>query len=101
MCSRAAGRLLTPGQRLELKLSRSDRVYHAGEALLGEVVVTVTGAAVQHNGLRVVASGSLQMRVSEKAVGVFEAFFLNVRPIPLLSEALEARSRPCRRDGGP
>jgi len=80
--------------RLELKLSRSDRVYHAGDTLQGEVVVTVAGGVAHHSGLRVTATGSVQMRVSEKVVGVFEAFFLNVQPIPLLNESIEARNAP-------
>ena len=76
---------------VEVKLSRSDRVYHAGDDLLGEVVVTCGPGGVQHSGIRVWATGSVSMRVSERAVGVFEAFFLNVRPIALLNETIEAR----------
>ncbi len=79
------------GVSVEIKLSRSDRVYHAGDKLLGEVVITSTNGPVLHGGVRVAASGSVQMRVSERAVGVFEAFFLNVRPVQLLSETLEVR----------
>ena len=75
---------------VEVKLSRSDRVYHAGERLNGEVVVT-SGGAVQHNSVVVHATGAAQMRVSEQAVGVFEAFFLNIRPVALLSESVEVR----------
>ena len=56
------------------------------------MVVTASGGVVHHSGLRVTATGSVQMRVSEKAVGVFEAFFLNVRPVQLLNEVVEARS---------
>jgi len=85
---------------VEVKLSRSDRVYHAGEDLLGEVVVSCGAGGVQHSGIRVCASGSVSMRVSERAVGVFEAFFLNVRPISLLNETVEARDAaapPCGR----
>lgn len=85
---------------VEVKLSRSDRVYHAGDDLLGEVVVTCGPGGVQHSGIRVCATGSVSMRVSERAVGVFEAFFLNVRPIALLNETVEARG-PQRRAAGP
>ena len=76
---------------IDVKLSRSDRVYHAGDQLLGEVVVSCLNGPLQHGGISVAASGSVQMRVSERAVGVFEAFFLNVRPVSLLSEVVEAR----------
>ncbi len=79
---------------LEVKLSRSDRVYHAGDNLVGEVVVV---GPVTHDGIRVSASGSVQMRVSERAVGVFESFFLAVRPVPLLSEVVEVRRSARRR----
>jgi hypothetical protein len=36
------------------------------------------------------------MRVSERAVGVFEAFFLNVRPVALLNETVEVRATHAR-----
>ena len=75
---------------VEVRLSRSDRVYHAGERLHGEVVVASSGS-VQHNGVVVHATGAAQMRVSEQSVGVFEAFFLNIRPVALLSESVEVR----------
>jgi hypothetical protein len=78
---------------ITVSLSRSDRVYNAGDKLLGEVIIT---GPVDHSGIRVTASGSVHMRVSERAVGVFEAFFLNVRPLSLLNEVVEAR----RRSGG-
>lgn len=74
---------------VEVKLSRSDRVYHAGEPLQGEVVVTSRSGPVHHNGVSVLATGAAQMRVSERAVGVFEAFFLNIRPVVLLNETVE------------
>lgn len=74
---------------VEVKLSRSDRVYHAGEPLQGEVVITSNSGPVHHNGVVVVATGAAQMRVSERAVGVFEAFFLNIRPVVLLNETVE------------
>ena len=76
---------------IEVRLSRSDRVYHAGDDLLGEVVVTCGPGGMQHSGIRVCGTGSVSMRVSERAVGVFEAFFLNVRPVALLNETVEAR----------
>jgi Vacuolar protein sorting-associated protein 26 len=90
--ARPARMNLDGGVELEIKLRKNDRVYHPGEALQGEVVVTASGGAVHHSGLRVSATGSVQMRVSEKAVGVFEAFFLNVRPVQLLNEVVEART---------
>jgi len=75
---------------IEVRLSRSDRVYHAGDELLGELLVDVARGSgpLHHSGLRVCATGSVQMRVSERSVGVFEAFFLNVRPVPLLNESV-------------
>ena len=82
---------------IEVRLSRSDRVYHAGDDLLGEVVVTCGPGGVQHSGIRVCGTGSVSMRVSERAVGVFEAFFLNVRPVALLNETIEASK--CRAGG--
>ena len=77
---------------IEIKLSRSDRVYHPGENLEGEVIIVSRGTALQHGGIRLAASGAVQMRLSDKAVGVFEALFINVKPLSLLSEVFEVSS---------
>ena len=63
----------------------------AGERLEGDVIINTKGGPMQHGGIRVSVTGSVQMRLSEKAVGVFEALFINVKPVPLLSELAEAR----------
>ena len=84
---------------IEIKLTRSDRVYYPGEELTGEVLIFSRGSPLQHGGIRLAASGSVQMRLSEKSVGVFESLFLSVRPIPLLSEVIEARAPRSDRPG--
>lgn len=64
-------------------------MYHPGEKLEGEVIICSKGETLQHSGIRLAATGSVQLRLSDKAVGVFESLFLNVRPVPLLSEMME------------
>ena len=64
-------------------------MYHPGERLEGEVVIVSKGGPLQHGGMRLTVTGSVQMRLSEKAVGVFESLFINVKPITLLNESVE------------
>ena len=86
---------------VEIKLSRSDRVYHPGEELKGEILIVSRGSPLQHGGITLATSGSVQLRLSEKSVGVFESLFLSVRPIPLLNEVIEVRARARDRQSRP
>jgi hypothetical protein len=48
-------------------------------------------ATAQHSGVRLHLVGSVQMRLSEKAVSLFEAMFSNIQPISLVNEFIDVR----------
>ena len=41
-----------------------------------------------HAGISVTMEGSVSMQLSAKSVGLFEAFYSSVKPIPLMSEKI-------------
>ncbi|KAK6486119.1 vacuolar protein sorting-associated protein 26C [Huso huso] len=73
---------------LDIRLKRANKVYHEGEALSG-VVVVMSKDSVQHQGLSLTMEGTVNLQLSSKSVGVFEAFYNSVKPIMLISSNIE------------
>lgn len=42
-----------------------------------------------HNGISLVVDGTINMQLSAKSVGLFEAFYNSVKPMSLLSSTIE------------
>ena len=71
---------------LQLRLKRSDRVYRPGETVSGIVQCTSDrGSPMAHNGIVLTVTGTVQMQLSPKNVGLFEAFYASIKPIELVS----------------
>lgn len=71
---------------IELRVDRLDRVYRPGEEVSGVVVMhTPPSQMFTHDGLSVRVDGVVNMQLSSKAVGLFEAFYSTAKPITLLT----------------
>ncbi|XP_044298152.1 vacuolar protein sorting-associated protein 26C isoform X4 [Varanus komodoensis] len=66
------------GTALDIKIKRANKVYHCGEILTGVVVIT-SKDALQHQGVSLTMEGSVNLQLSAKSVGVFEAFYNSVK----------------------
>ncbi|XP_016076200.1 PREDICTED: Down syndrome critical region protein 3 isoform X2 [Miniopterus natalensis] len=66
------------GTSLDIKIKRANKVYHAGEMLSG-VVVICGKDSVQHQGVSLTVEGTVNLQLSAKSVGVFEAFYNSVK----------------------
>lgn len=91
---------------IEIKLDRSNKIYYEGELVKGTVQVTST-TETKHEGKRnslenpdfdwtfqlsgifISLDGSVALQMSNKNVGIFEAFYNSVKPIQLLDALLE------------
>uniref|UniRef100_A0A8C5DUD3 Vacuolar protein sorting-associated protein 26C n=1 Tax=Gouania willdenowi TaxID=441366 RepID=A0A8C5DUD3_GOUWI len=73
---------------LDIRLKRANKVYHEGEAVAG-VIVLMCKEALQHHGISLNMEGSVNLQLSSKSVGVFEAFYNSVKPIQLISNNIE------------
>lgn len=73
---------------LDIKLKKVNKIYHEGEKIIGSVVVDGRGEVV-HNGISLVIDGTVNMQLSAKSVGLFEAFYNSVKPISLISSTVE------------
>ncbi|KAJ6662404.1 hypothetical protein lerEdw1_011817 [Lerista edwardsae] len=76
------------GTALDIKIKRANKVYHCGEVLTGVVVIT-SKDSVQHQGISLTMEGSVNLQLSAKSVGVFEAFYNSVKPIQLINSTVE------------
>uniref|UniRef100_A0A665XBL6 Vacuolar protein sorting-associated protein 26C n=1 Tax=Echeneis naucrates TaxID=173247 RepID=A0A665XBL6_ECHNA len=73
---------------LDIRLKRANKVYHEGEVVAG-VIVLVCKETLQHHGISLSMEGLVNLQLSSKSVGVFEAFYNSVKPIQLISSNIE------------
>ena len=73
---------------LNVRLKKASKVYREGELIRGVVVITSKGD-ISHNGLSLTLEGSVNLQLSAKSVGVFEAFYNSLKPIQLINYTLE------------
>ncbi|XP_059542429.1 vacuolar protein sorting-associated protein 26C isoform X1 [Myotis daubentonii] len=96
------------GTSLDIKIKRANKVYHAGfycqpsvmllfgdsratflKEMLSGVVVISGKDPVQHQGLSLTVEGTVNLQLSAKSVGVFEAFYNSVKPIQIINSTIE------------
>uniref|UniRef100_A0A7S0SS58 Uncharacterized protein n=1 Tax=Mantoniella antarctica TaxID=81844 RepID=A0A7S0SS58_9CHLO len=75
---------------VDIHLDASDSTYRTGAAVRGHVVVTVNpyDAPFAHNGITLQAVGSVQLALGDSSVGILEALFSSIKPVPLLDHNL-------------
>ncbi|XP_076457678.1 vacuolar protein sorting-associated protein 26C-like [Babylonia areolata] len=83
---------------IDIRLKKVNKVYKEGEVVAGVVVVNSKGEC-QHQGITLTVDGVVNLQLSAKSVGVFEAFYNSIRPIQLLQYPLEV-AKPGRLPSG-
>ncbi|KAG1679710.1 Down syndrome critical region protein 3 [Nymphon striatum] len=73
---------------LEIRFKRVNKVYHEGENVTGVVVVN-TKSTIKHEGIGLTVDGTVDLQLSSKSVGLFEAFYNTVKPIQLMNYCFE------------
>ncbi|CAE1325312.1 Down syndrome critical region protein 3 homolog,Down syndrome critical region protein 3 [Acanthosepion pharaonis] len=68
---------------LDIKLKRVNKVYREGDVVSG-VVIIQSKSEMQHQGITLTVDGAVNLQLSPKSVGLFEAFYNSVKPITLL-----------------
>ncbi|KOM54467.1 hypothetical protein LR48_Vigan10g035900 [Vigna angularis] len=76
---------------VELKLSRSNRIYRPSEALEGKIVFK-TQSSIYHYGIRLTVKGSVNLQVRGGSAGVVESFYGVIKPIPIVNRITEIKS---------
>lgn len=73
---------------LDIKFKRPSKIYKEGDTVKGSVSVT-TKDAINHNGITLTMEGMVNLQLSAKSVGMFEAFYNSLKPIQLVSYSVE------------
>jgi hypothetical protein len=73
---------------VELKFSRVDRVYRPPDVVEGTVLI-ITPTSITHQGVRLIATGTIMLQLSARQVGVFEALYSSVKPIQLMNKTVD------------
>ncbi|KAI8775225.1 vacuolar protein sorting-associated protein 26C [Biomphalaria glabrata] len=73
---------------LDIRLKKINKIYKEGDVIAGVVVVQSKGE-LQHQGITLVMEGMVNLQLSAKSVGLFEAFYNSLKPIQLLHYSLE------------
>nr|XP_025843661.1 Down syndrome critical region protein 3 [Vulpes vulpes] len=61
----------------------------SGQEVLSGVVVISGKDSIQHQGVSLTVEGSVNLQLSAKSVGVFEAFYNSVKPIQIINSTIE------------
>jgi len=76
---------------VDIRLDHYDRCYHPGDVVSGVVVVSSDSRA-SHNGIKLVVEGVVNLRLSPRSVGLFEAFYSSLKPMEVMNYSIEVCS---------
>lgn len=75
---------------IDIRLKRSSKEYAEGDLVSGDIVINSHGSGpIQHNGINLTLDGMVNINLSNKNVGVFDAFYKSAQPLQLINYSLE------------
>ncbi|XP_021852720.1 uncharacterized protein [Spinacia oleracea] len=75
---------------VELKLSRSNRIYRPDEQIEGKII-TKFSSSISHYGVRLTVNGSVNLQVRGGSAGVIESIVGVLKPITIVKKSVEIR----------
>ncbi|KAJ4848370.1 hypothetical protein Tsubulata_020437 [Turnera subulata] len=77
---------------VDIKLSRSNRIYRPSEPIDGKIVInSPSPSSISHYGIRLTLKGSVSLQVRGGSAGVIESFYGVLKPIPIVKKSVEIR----------
>ncbi|XP_020287618.1 Down syndrome critical region protein 3 homolog isoform X2 [Pseudomyrmex gracilis] len=73
---------------IDIRLKRASKIYHEAEVVTG-LIFLKTNSDIKHDGIYLTMEGSVNLQLSSKNVGIFEAFYNSVKPIQLVQYTLD------------
>jgi len=74
--------------QISINLDRYNRSFVPGEAVEGVVEIVVNGPS-SHSGIKLVVDGTVNLQLSPRSTGVFEAFYSSIKPEQVLGYEFE------------
>ncbi|KAK7291350.1 hypothetical protein RIF29_06419 [Crotalaria pallida] len=81
----------TATMSIDLKFSRSNRIYRPSENVEGKIIIK-TQSSISHYGIRLSLKASVNLQVRGGSAGVVESFYGVIKPIPILNRTVEVKS---------
>ncbi|KAK9106540.1 hypothetical protein Syun_022551 [Stephania yunnanensis] len=75
---------------IELKLSRSSRIYCPNEFLEGKIILKLN-SSISHQGVRITANGTVNLQVRGGSAGVIESFYGVIKPVHIMNKSVEVK----------
>lgn len=72
---------------VEIKLDKYDRCYFPGDTVSGVVIVR-SDSKISHQGISLNVEGAVNLQLSARSVGLFEAFYSSIKPMELINYAI-------------
>merc|ERR1712218_269028 len=69
---------------IEIKLDQYDRCYFPGDTVSGVVIVR-SDSKISHQGIKLQVEGAVNLQLSARSVGLFEAFYSSIKPMELVN----------------
>lgn len=73
---------------VDIRLKRASKIYNEGESITGLILIQ-TNSDIKHDGIFLTMEGCVNLQLSSKTVGIFEAFYNSVKPIQLVQYTLD------------
>uniref|UniRef100_A0A1B6DYZ5 Vacuolar protein sorting-associated protein 26C n=1 Tax=Clastoptera arizonana TaxID=38151 RepID=A0A1B6DYZ5_9HEMI len=73
---------------LNIVVKKVNKVYHEGENISGVIIIS-SPTELKHDGIILTIEGTVNLQLSPKNVGIFEAFYNSAKPIQLITCTLE------------
>ncbi|UJR36073.1 hypothetical protein I4U23_028809 [Adineta vaga] len=73
---------------IDIRLNRHIKTYAENDIMQGTVIISAP-TSFKHNGITLTVDGSVQLHLSGKSVGVFEAFYNSTKPVTLINQTIE------------
>jgi len=74
---------------IDIRVKKANKIYNEGDTVTGTIVV-VSPSEIKHEGILLTMEGQVNLQLSPKNVGIFEAFYQSVKPIQICQSVIEA-----------
>ncbi|XP_010500388.1 PREDICTED: Down syndrome critical region protein 3 homolog [Camelina sativa] len=76
---------------VNIKLSRSNRIYRSSEPVEGRIVIK-SATSISHQAIRLSVNGSVNLQVRGGSAGIIESFYGVIKPIQIVKKTIEVGS---------
>ncbi|XP_066903281.1 vacuolar protein sorting-associated protein 26C [Halyomorpha halys] len=73
---------------IDIRVKKANKIYHEGDSITGTIVIQTPGE-IKHEGITLTMEGLVELQLSPRNVGIFEAFYNSVKPVQICHVVME------------